>query len=110
MRSSRPQTRGRTVDSAGVNGEEARIRVKVPEMPPEDLAAVAREIEPVLRDLDAWLRDGHVSGPVALVVSDSRYPMLPRLADLEEREVVFYDRDAGYAKLISREQEGEDGS
>ena len=83
--------------------EGASIRVKIPEMPPEDSAAVAREIAPVLRDLKNWLAAGYVSGPVALVVSDSRYPALPRLADLEEPAVVFYDRDGGYAKLIDGE-------
>lgn len=82
--------------------EETRIRVKVPQRPPEELAAIAGELEPVLGDLARWVESGQIGSPVAVVVSDSRYPMLPALSELEEPEVVFYDRDAGYAKRLER--------
>lgn len=86
-----------TSDSAGAG---RTIRVELPEMPGEESTAVTREIAPVLRDLRGWLADGYLSGPVAPVVSDSRYPAPPRLANLEEPEVVFYDRDGGYARPL----------
>ena len=77
--------------------------MKVLEMPVEDLAAVAEKPAPVLRELESWIECCHVAAPVAVVVPDSCYPMLLYLADLEV-EVVFYEWDAGYAKLISCRQ------
>lgn len=79
--------------------EEAAIRVKIPAMPPEELAVVTEELGPVPQDLARWIELGRIGSPVA-VVSDSRHP---ELEELEEAELVFCDRDAGYAKRLARD-------